>query len=372
SESHLDSVRIGNQVDPSQPSYNRSGLFNNFNRNKLGITANLNHPKGREVVEQLIAKSDIVLENYSPSVFERLGFGWQRLQEINPRIIYVSISGFGHSGRDMSYVTWGPTAQAISGATAVSGLPDQPPAGWGYSYLDHVAGYFAALAALMALHHRHETGEGQYVDIAQIETGMALLGVPILDYQVNGRAYERVGNHARHPATAPHNTYRCQDNLDGNDQWLAIAVETDTQWQSVCDVLGAAELKSEQRFATNETRVANQDALDAAISRLTCHYDPRELMYLLQAKGVPAGVAQTTRDKMELDPQHKFRDFYRSAPHPELGEARFEGIPFQLSRGRWRMDAGAPCLGQHTLDVLTRVLGLSEEQVGELTAEAAL
>ncbi len=371
-EAHIDSIRVGAQIDPANPGFNKSGFFNNLNANKLGITANLNHPKGHEVVEQLIAKSDIVFENFSPGVFERMGFGWQRLKELNPSIIYVSISGFGHSGRDQSYVTWGPTAQAISGATAVSGLPDQPPAGWGFSYLDHVAGYFGALAAMMALHHRNQTGEGQYIDIAQIETGMALLGVQMLDYQVNRRAYERIGNHSRYPAIAPHNTYRCQDGLDGSDQWIAITAETEAQWRAVCEILSASDLAADSRFESKAARLEHQDELDATLTARTRLYDPRELMYLLQAKGVPAGVAQTTRDKMELDPQHKFRGFYPKAPHSEIGEWRFEGVPFQMSRARWQMLLASPCLGEHTIDVLTRILGLSEAEVAELVAEAAV
>jgi crotonobetainyl-CoA:carnitine CoA-transferase CaiB-like acyl-CoA transferase len=372
SEAHIDSVRIGNQVDPSRPSYNGSGFFSNFNRNKLSITANLNNPRGHEVVERLIAASDVVVENFSPGVFDRLGFSWQRLQQLNPRIIYVSISGFGHSGRDSSYITWGPTAAAISGLAEMSGLPGQPPAGWGFSYLDHVAGYYAALAVLMALYHRDRGGGGQYIDIAQIETGMSLTGVQMLDFQVNGRAYERIGNHSRYPAHAPHNTYRCQDGLDGNDQWLAIAAESDGEWRALCDVLGAKGLAHDARFASAAGRLHHEAELDAALNEHTRRYDPRELMYLLQAKGVPAGAAQTTREKMELDPQLRCRGFYPSASHPELGEHRFEGLPFQMSGARWQIRHGAPCLGEHTAEILQRVLGLREDEVASLVAEAAI
>jgi len=371
-ESHLDSIRVGAQIDPANPSYNKGTFFNNLNRNKLGITANLNHPKGREVIEKLIAASDIVIENFSPGVFERMGFGWERLQQLNPKAIYVSISGFGHTGRDKSYVTWGPTAQAISGATAISGLPDQAPAGWGFSYLDHVAGYFAALAAIMALHHRNLTGEAQYVDIAQIETGMALLGTQMLDFEVNGRSYERIGNHSRYPAVAPHNTYRCADHANGNDQWIAIAAETEEQWSALCDALGGTALAADPRFATNDKRLENQDALDAALSALTRSHEPYELMYKLQARGIPAGMAQTTREKLDADPQLKARGFYTESTHPEIGKGWFEGLPIQFSRARWQMLKAAPRLGENTAEVLIRVLGMSEEEGADLMAEAAV
>jgi crotonobetainyl-CoA:carnitine CoA-transferase CaiB-like acyl-CoA transferase len=370
-ESHLDSMRIGAQAG-EQPSYNRSGVFNNLNRNKLSITANLNHPKGREVVEKLIAVSDVVIENFSAGAFARMGFGWERLQEINPGVIYCSLSGFGHVGRDASYVTWGPTAQAVSGVTCMSGLPDQPPAGWGFSYLDHTAGYYGAIAILMALHHRGLTGEGQYIDISQVETGMVLCGVPMLDYQVNGREYSRVGNRSRWPAIAPHGVYRCKDSLEGEDRWIAVAVETEQHWEDLCEVLSGGELAADVRFATNLSRLANQDALDEALTVHTGRFDARELMYLLQARGVPAGTAQNTRDKTELDPQLAWRGFYQEADHPELGMHRFEGLPARFSEASWQIRRGAPCFGEHTLDVLTGLLGYSPEEAADLVAEAAV
>jgi crotonobetainyl-CoA:carnitine CoA-transferase CaiB-like acyl-CoA transferase len=301
-----------------------------------------------------------------------MGFNWDRLQELNPSIIYMSLSGYGHAGRDQTYVTWGPTAAAVSGCTAMSGLPDQPPAGWGFSYLDHTAGYYGGIAALMALLHRKKTGTGQYIDIAQIETGMVLNGVPMLDYQINRREYVRDGNHATNQGIAPHAVYRCKDSLEGLDRWIAIAAESDEQWLEVCDVLGARDLAADPRFATNALRLKNQVALDDAITACTRRFDTRELMYLLQARGVPAGTAQNTRDKMEFDPQHAFRGFYQNADHTELGPHRFEGFPAQFSESRWEMRHGAPCLGEHNMDVLTRVLGYSEEEATELIAEAAV
>lgn len=354
---------------PGEPvSYNGSGMFNNLSRNKKSITANLHHPKGLEAVERLIAASDIVVENFSAGVLERLGLGWQRQQELNPGIIYVSLSGFGHLGRDAAYVTWGPTAQAASGVTAMSGLPDQPPAGWGYSYLDHSAGYYGAVGALMALYARERGGVGQHVDIAQVETGMVLTGVPVLDYQVNGRHYERAGNRSRYPALAPHGIYRCR----GDDRWIAIVAETEEHWEAICAVLEAGDLRADARFVSNLARVAAQDLLDEALTEHTRRFDPRELMYLLQASGVPAGVAQHQRDKMEHDPQLEARRFYRTASHPELGEHRFDGLPVRFSRSDWRIDRGAPLLGEHTHEVLTQLLGYSEDEVAEMAAELAV
>ncbi len=361
---HLDSVRRM----PGEPGPNRRGLHNNFNRNKLGITANLGHPRGRELVERLIATSDLVVENFSPGAFARMGFPYERLRELRPDVVYLSISGYGHLGRDASYVTWGPTAQAVSGATATSGLPDQPPAGWGFSYLDHTAGYYGAIAALMALYHRSQTGEGQHVDLSQVETGMLLAGVPMLDFQVNGRASERIGNRSRWPAVAPHGIYRCL----GDDRWIAIAAEDDASWRALCDELGAPDLASDDRFATNAARVANQDALDAAITARTRAHEPHALTEALQARGVPAGTVQTMEDRMERDPQLAARGFYPVAPHPELGDHRYEGLPMQFSASRWWLDHGAPLLGEHTRHVATELLGYDAAEYEALVAEGAV
>ena len=366
-ESYMDSLRMGTQADPDNPSPNRSGIFNNFNRNKLGITANLHHPRGRELVERLIAVSDVVVENYSAGAFARMGFGMERLRELNPEIIYLSLSGFGHHGRDSQHITWGPTAQAVSGATAMSGLPDREPAGWGFSYLDHSAGYYGAIAILLALRHRTRGGGGQYIDLSQVECGMTLGGVPMLDYQVNGRHYEQIGNRSRYPAIAPHNTYRCA----GDDRWIAIVAETDDQWREVREELAAPELAS-ARFATNGGRLAEQDELDALITSCTCERDPHELMYALQARGVPAGAVQTAADKMEQDEQLRERGFYPVAPSGDLPEHRFEGLPMRFSRSRWEVRRGAPLLGGDTDDVLIRILGYSEDEIAALRAEAAV
>jgi crotonobetainyl-CoA:carnitine CoA-transferase CaiB-like acyl-CoA transferase len=370
-ESYLDSMRLGLQTDPAQPSVNGSGFHGNFNRNKRGITANLHHPKGRQAVERLIARSDIVIENFSAGAFDRMGFGWERLQELNPLAIYISLSGFGQTGRDRTYITWGPTAAAVSGCTQMSGLSDQDPAGWGYSYLDHTAGYYGAIAALMALHHRRRTGEAQHVDIAQIETGMVLTGVPVLDYQVNGREYRRIGNRSERPPIAPHNTYRCAPDEVDDDRWIAIVAETHEQWSALCSVIGTPELTSDTRFASNEDRKRHEDELDAAIEQRTRLRDARELMYALQARGVPAGVCQRTDDKMERDEQLASRQFYRSAPHGHLGEHRYEGYPALFSDARWRMTRGSPLLGEDTLEVLTE-LGYTPEEYAEMAAELAV
>jgi len=368
----IDSIRIG-LISPNTPpgSLNASGFFSNLNRNKRSVTLNMNDPRGLAAIHRLLAVADVVVENYSAGVMASKGLSYAAMAGTNPGIIYLSLSGFGHQGRDRDYVTWGPTAQAVSGLTLMSGLPEHPPAGWGYSYLDHTAGYYAALAALFALYHRARTGQGQYIDISQIETGMVLAGTQILDRTVNGRPYRRPGNppgnRSTFPAIAPHNSYRCR----GEDRWITIVAENEQQWTALVEAMEGPVWASAEEFRTNSNRLANQDALDARISAWTANFDSHDLMLLLQARGVPAGAMQTMADRMERDPQLQQRCFYPVADHPELGLHRFEGVPVKLSRSEWRIAHGAPTLGEHNADVLGELLGLSEAEMLELTIEAS-
>ncbi|MGH2610175.1 MAG: CaiB/BaiF CoA transferase family protein, partial [Tepidiformaceae bacterium] len=177
----VDAIRLGRPIVGDSPTLNNSGFFNYFNRNKKSILLNARHPMGMDLLKRLIAESDVVVENFSSGIMESWGLDYPQLKEIREDIIYCSISGFGHSGRDKAFTTWGPTAQALSGLTFMSGLPGKPPAGWGYSYMDHTAGYYGAIAIMAALHHRNLTGEGQHIDISQVEAGIILGGPAVLD-----------------------------------------------------------------------------------------------------------------------------------------------------------------------------------------------
>ncbi|MEE9277737.1 MAG: CoA transferase [Dehalococcoidia bacterium] len=368
----LDSLRFGrphpNGFDPP----NSSALFNLFNRNKRSITLNARHPLGLEALKRLIAVSDVVVENFSSRVMERWGLGYPQLRQLRADIIYVSLCGFGHSGRHRDYSTWGPTAQALSGLTLMSGLPDKPPAGWGYSYMDQQAGYSAAIATLAALRHRRRAGEGQHIDLSQVEAGIALCGPAILDYTVNGRRYRRPGNppgnRAAWPKAAPHNSYRCA----GDDEWIVITCLTDSHWQALCATVGHPEWSDGARFATLPARLRNQDALDALIEAWTVGRGPREAMESLQAAGVPAGRVQTGPVLVDEDPQLKARGFTAENTHPLLGEHRTDGTPAQLSLTPAQRRAGAPLVGEANDYVFRELLGYSAAELAGLQETGAL
>jgi crotonobetainyl-CoA:carnitine CoA-transferase CaiB-like acyl-CoA transferase len=367
-----DAVRFGRPIVGDAPTMNNSGFFNYINRNKRSITLNVRHPLGLETVKRLIAVSDVVVENFSSRVMESWGLGYDEQRAIRPDIIYCSISGFGHSGRDRDYTTWGPTAQALSGLTVTSGLPGLPPAGWGFSFMDHQAGYTAASAVMMALHHRHRTGEGQQIDISQVEAGIVFNGPAILDYTVNGRPWRRQGmppgNRAWEPRVAPHNTYPCR----GHDRWVAIAVMSDAEWEALVRALGEPAWARDPRFATNGGRLAHQDDLDALLSAWTAERDDYAVMALLQAAGVRAGVCQRASDRRERDPQLAARGWWHTLDHPEMGSVECDGVVPRLSRTPGAVAAPAPCIGEHTYDVLTGVLGLDAAAIDDLDASGAL
>lgn len=362
----IDPIRVGRPILGEKTTLNNSGFFNYFNRNKRSVLLNVRHPLGMELLHKLIAVSDVVIENFSSGVLDSWELSYEAQKAINPGIIYCSVSGFGHSGRDMHFTTWGPTAQALSGLTLMSGLPGKPPAGWGYSFMDHTAGYYSAIAIMMALHHRNKTGEGQHLDLSQVEAGLVLTGPAVLDYTVNGRSFRREGmppgNRAWEPAIAPHNTYKCA----GEDRWLAIAVRNDAEWQATARAMGEPAWATDARFATNEGRLEHQDDLDAGISSWTATRDEYALMHTLQAAGVPAGVCQSPGDRVEKDEQFRARDWWQTMPHQELGaESEFDGITPGLAATPGQLRTASPILGAHTLEVMTELLGLSETDFTE-------
>lgn len=371
-EQAADSIRIGRPIVGDHPTLNNSGFFNYFNRNKKSILLNARHPDGMDLLRRLIAKSDVVVENFSSGVLDSWGLGHEELERIRPGVIYCSISGFGHTGRDRAFTTWGPTAQALSGLTFMSGLPGKPSAGWGYSYMDHTAGYSAAIAIMSAIHHRNRTGEGQHIDISQVEAGIVLAGTAVLDATVNGRSWRREGmppgNHAWQPAVAPHNTYACA----GDDRWIAIAVMNDAEWQALVRAMEEPEWALEPRFATNEGRLAAQAELDARIEAWTSEFDDYELMDLLQAAGVRAGVCQKPGDRFERDPQSKARGWWHRLMHPELGECEYDGVAPRLAKTPGELRIASPLIGEHTDEVLREVLGLSDAEIDAARAAGAL
>jgi crotonobetainyl-CoA:carnitine CoA-transferase CaiB-like acyl-CoA transferase len=351
---------------------NRGGLFNNYCRNKLGVTVNMRSAKGRQVAERLIARSTVVTENFAPGVMERWGLTYERLCELSPDVIYARMSGYGHSGPHAGYRSYGPVVQAVSGLSYISGLPGREPSGWGLSYMDNQAAYYNSSALLFAIYRRNITGKGTEIDVSAIEAGINLIGPVFLDVTVNGRSTRRpdfpTGNRLEWPPAAPHGVYPAR----GEDRWVAIAVFDDHQWDGLAQALGRPAWTDDPRLGTKEDRFAHQDLLDEHLAAWTAERDRHEIMELFQRHGVPAGAVQDARDLNESDPQVAAREVFFEMDHPVIGPARFESMPARFSRTRadhWR---SAPLLGEDNAYVFKHIVGMADDEFDELSAEGVI
>jgi benzylsuccinate CoA-transferase BbsF subunit len=295
---------------------NTSGNFNDTNVNKKSLSLNVRSARGLAIIKRLIAVSDIVIENFSSRVLQNWGLGYEEQRRIKRDIVYVSMSGYGHTGSHHHYTTFGPVAQSVSGLTWLSGLPDKPPAGWGWSYMDDTGGLYGAMCALTGLYHRNMTGHGQHIDLSQMVSSVPLNGAALLDFTVNGRRSRRPGfppgnrahwpgtplvNNYRGPMVAPHNAYRTDP--CGYNDWCIIVCESDEEWQRLAQVMGAPAWAAAPKFAAVSGRLQYQAELDQSLETWTMSLEKYELTERCQAAGVRALPVQSAEDRVENDPQ---------------------------------------------------------------------
>ncbi len=331
------------------------GYYNTWNRNKMGITLNLDRPRGVALAKKLVGISDAVVENFTPRVMANWGLDYNSLRQLKPDIIMLSLSVMGQTGPWRDYVGFGPTVQAFSGMTYLTSFPGKPPVGHGFSYADHVAGLYASLALLGALEHRQRTGEGQYIDVSQVEAMASLLGGAVMD------------NTAGSNEAAPHNVYRCK----GNDRWCAIAVFSDEEWQGFKRALSNPSWAEDDRFATLSSRMRNNKELDRLVAGWAKERTAEEVMSILQGNGVAAGVVQDASD-LVADPQLRARDFFVEIDYPEAGKTLADSTPIKLSHAPARYRGAAPTPGQDNDYVYRELLGMSEEDVAELIEKGVI
>ena len=327
----------------------------------------------------MISLSDVVIENFSSRVLQSWGLGYEELCKLNPQIVYVSMSGFGHTGRHHHYATFGPIAQALSGMTFLSGLPGQPPAGWGcWSYLDDTGGMYGAMSVLTGLYHRNLTGRGQHIGLAQMITGITLNGPALLDHTVNGRPSHREGyppgnrahwpgtpplNNYRGPTAAPHNAYRTTGG--GYNDWCAIACFSDEEWRRLVELMGSPGWATAPTLATMRGRLEHQEDLDRGIEQWSLGLEKYDLAERCQSAGVRAMPVQSSEDRADQDPQLRHREMYKALEHPTLGSYRLQNAPFKHSETPAINRTPSPLIGQHNQEVLEGLLGLSHEELVE-------
>ena len=352
---------------PRPESLNRSGFFGELNAGKRAISLNLRTERGRELLAELIASADVVIEGFSPGALERMGFGFERLRELNPQIVYAAQSGMGAAGTYGPLRAFGQTAAALAGITDMSGLPEPyPPAGIGYSYLDRFGAYNLALAALAGLANRQRTGDGCHIDASQVDLGIQLTGTAVLDHSANGRPWRRYGNRSPYKPAAPHGAYPAE----GDDRWIAIACFDEAQWEALTHVLGSERLRRDPRFARLADRIANAEQLDAELGTQTESWERYALMTELQRAGVPAGVCQTAEDRCEADPQLDHLGWLTELRQSEIGVWPLMEFPVEMTAtpayAGGIVDRAAPNYGEDNDYVFGEILGLTAAEVAEL------
>ena len=351
--------RMPNAAAWTRP-YDRSAGFNLQNRNKLGITLDLRTEQGKDIFRKLVEISDVVLENYSPRVMDGFGLDYPALQEINPRIIMMSLPALGRTGPDRDHIAFGQTIDCMSGMAFLTGYPGEGPMlQSGISYGDPLSGMNAAFAILTALHHRRRTGRGTHIDLSQVEGLVSFNADSVMDYTMNGRIRERMGN--RHPAMAPHGCYRCR----GEDSWVVISVPSDGVWERLGRTIGRPPWVEDARFADVAGRYRHQDELDRLVEGWTVQHDHYQVMRILQQADIPAGPVLNARELVE-EPHLNERGLYETVTHPEAGTHAYVGMYARLSKTPGGIRTPAPCLGEHNHYVLGEMLGMSDEEIARL------
>lgn len=362
----LDSVRTGGPFKDRKYGVNRSGYFASRNTGKKSFTANLKSEDGRQLVYDLIRKSDVVSNNFGPGAMDRLGLSWDTVRDLKPDIIYLSMPMYGESGPLAGLLGVGMTISAVTGLMWATAYEAGDPIGPGTHYPDHAANpYHAAFAVLAALRHRKRTGKGMKIDLSQVESTLNFIGSAVTDWAISDKEPEITGNADAN--AAPHGIYRCK----GDDAWLAVAVTEDSHWTAFCKLLGRDDLAADPSLSSVEGRVNAREHLDAILSDWAKDKSPVQAAALLLAGGIPASEVANARDLVETDPQLAHRKFFRRIEHPELGNSLYASLPFTIDGERVDM-ARPPLLGEHTKEILNEILDIPAADIDRLEADGAL
>ncbi len=328
-----------------------------FNRNKRGMTLDLKAPEGAEIVKTLAGTADVLVENFRTGTMESFGLGYGVLAEINPRLIYCSVSAFGRTGPRKDSPGYEALLQAFSGIMSITGEPDGPPVRSAVSFLDLTTGILCTLGVCAAILQRERTGLGQRVDGSLLETAVSLLAYHAEGYLLAGVVPKPLGS--AHPSLSPYRNFRCKDG-----QWIFIAAANDRFWQKFARALGQDSLASDPRFAVNQQRVANRRELEAMLEEIIGTHDREPLLKLLEEADVPATPVNTV-DQVMNDPQTVERGIVQRAMHPRLGEIPVIGTPLKFSRMTPGVRQAAPLRGEHTDRILAEC-GFSQARIDEL------
>jgi benzylsuccinate CoA-transferase BbsF subunit len=363
SASRSDRLGAGTWKSGFEERQDRPASYLNNNRSKRSITIDLKHKAGHALALRLARIADIVIENFSAGVMARLKLGYHQLREINPKIVYVSMSGYGHDGPRRDWTSMNMNLQGYSGLMMVTGCEGDPPIAISNSWNDYIGGLHACFGILQALSERAKSGVGAHLDMSQFDCSVATLGPLLLGSAVNKNVPPRLGN--RSPAGAPQGCYRCA----GRDEWCVIAVESDEQWRALVAALGNPNWGNAPLLATSSGRRARHDEIDRRIEEWTSELPNTEVERRLKEAGVPA---ERMRRIQTLIGAPDGAEIFHSMEEPRIGSMMTTGIPFTLSSSAFAPSRPAPSLGQHSREVLREWLALPENEIEALEKEKAL
>ncbi|HVN87506.1 MAG TPA: CoA transferase [Candidatus Binatia bacterium] len=358
-----DFVRLLRYTPGDPAGVDGSHMFAMININKFGVALNMSHPKGPEIARRLVQWADVVAENFAPKAMAKWGLDYESLRRLKPDLIMISTCLNGQTGPERNYPGFGGQGSAISGFNHLTGWPDLEPLGPYGTITDSLSPRFVALLVASALIHRRRTGQGQYIDLAQVEGGVVCLSESIATYSATGEALARMGNRSRH--AAPHGAFRCAPKDDDDDRWVAIAIHSDDDWRRFARAIGDPAWTHDKRFATTSGRLAHVDELEERIGTWTRAVWAEDVMHTLQAAGIDSGLVANFEDLVN-DPQLAHRRHFREVEHRVIGTHLVETNGMRFSRTPEDIRMAAPCLGEHSEYVYRELLGMSVEEYAAL------
>lgn len=355
----------GNYPDgePGDDPWNRNGWFNSLHQNKYGITLDLSRTQGKEVFRELIAMSDVVIENFRRGVLDKLGFTYEELKKIRPDIVVVSMPAFGNKGIWKDYIQYGIGQEQLAGVDSMGGYSVQEgPIKSGINHGDPITGSHAAGAILASLMYRRRTGKSVFIDLSQLDSSISLMGEHLLDFQMSGENPTTTGN--QHDSFAPQGVFPCS----GEDEWVAISVTSDSEWQKFAEAIGHPSIGLDTRFADSSSRKQNESELFPLITKWTENKNKFEITNTLQTAGIPTAPVMTNEDIYD-DPHYQSRSLMEISDHPSTDIQLLPGVGWKMSKTTSAIRWHAPRLGEHNEFIFRELVGLSDDYIAGLINE---
>ena len=361
----MDYMRLGRPIIGDQPDPEQNPMFHNVNRGKLSVTLNTTKPEAIDLALRLAEECDVVIENFSPGVMDRLGLGYSDLSGVNPRLVMASISSNGQTGPLRDLRAYAPSVGALAGLDSTLGYDGERPLGLKHAYADVCGALHAVFAIAAALYQRQRTGRGQFIDVSMLRATVATMSVGLMEHELTGRVMTPRGAHD--PVLAPYGNYPCA----GDDAWVSIAVGPEPEWQGLKAAMGNPSWAEEPDFASRYARLRHRKEMDRHLSQWTAAFSAGDITALLQSHGVAAFPVMGAEERL-FNPHFQERGLYSDIEHPSMGAEPIFNLMWKLDRQPPSIRRHAPLLGEHNREVLAGLLGMSSEEISRLEEEQVL